>query len=567
MSGIEVLVITADPITSEAVLNPWDDGTVHVSASTTEGMRFVDSNKVDVVALDYNGKLDNLEFALSDIRDLAPTVALLVLCDKNQVSKITESEASASIFRILPKPLAIGQSQLAFKSAYEQHLELEARLASGENLSIPLATEEHPPQLKYLFFLCLITLTAWFAYELFSESENPERVGQTEPKPQNQTVNVISSENDQLDQLYNLAQEAVNNLDLKNAATLYDQMLEMDAYDGNALAGHESIKKLLTDRIETAIESNNLLEAQNQLADLSQIYPDYKGTSELSTQLAQLAPKSAAQPKIVNVQDSSNSINEDPPVEGRTEISTTPIPTNPSENISRQEAAAVDDKIVLPPDLVLEKIDTALQSSTDSQLLISDAYRLLLAKVSIGPLSPEYSERLDKLAQRLRDLGDNLISQNEPDDLRSLTQSIRSFPSLIELANSLDQDMDTASRSIIKEPGVTDNIAKTQPIIVPPSTSVVMAASSKVIPAVKVSGNNPKYPKNAERRGIEGFVELEFTITQMGEVTSVAVTRTVPEGVFNEAAITAVSSWRYQPRLVDNQPVSERKQIRLGFRL
>ena len=245
MSGIEVLVITADPITSEAVLNPWDDGTVHVSTSTTEGMRFVDSNAVDVVALDFNGKLDNLEFALSDIRDLLPSVALLVFCEKDQVNKITESEASASIFRILPKPLAIGQSHLAFKSAYSQHLELETRIASGENLSIPLAIEEHPPQLKYLFFLCLITLTAWCAYELFSESEDPERVGQTEPKPQNQTVNLVSSEDDQLDELYSLAQETANNLDLQNAATLYDQMLEMFPNNKSAKDKRKLIKELL----------------------------------------------------------------------------------------------------------------------------------------------------------------------------------------------------------------------------------------------------------------------------------------------------------------------------------
>ena len=459
MSGIEVLVITADSTTSEVVLSPWDDGIVHVSSSTMEGMRLLNNASVDVVALDFNGEIDNLEFALSDIRDLTPTAALIVLCEKEQVKEISESEISASIFRILPKPLMISQSQSAFNSAYSHHLELEARQASGENLAIPLALEEQPSQLKYLFCLCLITFVAWFIYDMFNEADDREHLAEVMIKnPQNRSLEMSSEVDDQLEQLYRQAQKSANALQLQSAAILYDQILKFDAYDEDALTGHESIKELLTERVEIAISNNNLLDAQIQLDELTKLYPDHSLITDLSAKLLQ-----------------------------RNQSTPVLLPAN---------------------------------SAIDSATKITSA---------------------------------NSVSNNIENQMASL-------------ADSLDQTMLITSRSIVNDSSIMPSTVEIQSPAAPNWVSVI-AASSKIIPAVKISGSNPKYPKNAERRGIEGLVELEFTITRMGQVTSVSITRNNPEGIFDEAAITAVLSWRYQPRLINSQPVSERKQVRLSFRL
>lgn len=569
MSGIEVLVITADSTTSEAVLSPWDDGIVHVSSSTMEGMRLLDNASVDVVALDFNGEIDNLECALSDIRDLTPTAALIVLCEKEQVKEITESEISASIFRILPKPLAISQSQSVFKSAYSHHLELEARQASGENLAIPLALEEQPSQLKYLFFLCLITFAVWFMYDSFNEADDREHLAEVVIKnPQNRSLEMSSQADDQLKQLYRQAQISANAFQLQSAAILYDQILKIDPYDGDALTGHESIKELLTERVEIAISNNNPLDAQIQLDELTKLYPDHRLITDLSAKLLQRNQSTTALLPVTSAIDSAtkitspNSVSNN--IENQTESTLTSESIYPVINQTLQDSN--DDEIVLPLNPVFAKIDTALESSADDKLPTSDAFRLLLAKVNVDPLSPQYAERLDELQQRIHTFGLSLINEGHSDKLATLTQEIRSFPSMASLADSLDQTMLTTSQSIVNDSSITPSSVEIQPPAAPNSMSVI-AASSKIIPAVKISGSNPKYPKNAERRGIEGLVELEFTITRMGQVTSVSITRTNPEGIFDEAAITAVLSWRYQPRLIDSQPVSERKQVRLSFRL
>jgi protein TonB len=56
---------------------------------------------------------------------------------------------------------------------------------------------------------------------------------------------------------------------------------------------------------------------------------------------------------------------------------------------------------------------------------------------------------------------------------------------------------------------------------------------------------DPQYPSSAASRGIEGFVEVSFTVTALGRVENASVTVAEPVGVFEEAALGAISRWRY----------------------
>jgi len=91
------------------------------------------------------------------------------------------------------------------------------------------------------------------------------------------------------------------------------------------------------------------------------------------------------------------------------------------------------------------------------------------------------------------------------------------------------------------------------------------ASDSDVVPVVRV---NPQYPIRAAERGIEGWVELEFTITPSGTVKNAVVTAARPARIFDSEALRAIGKWRYNPKIVDGKPV-ERKgvRVRLRFRL
>ncbi|HSQ69421.1 MAG TPA: energy transducer TonB, partial [Steroidobacteraceae bacterium] len=78
---------------------------------------------------------------------------------------------------------------------------------------------------------------------------------------------------------------------------------------------------------------------------------------------------------------------------------------------------------------------------------------------------------------------------------------------------------------------------------------------------------DPVYPPQALRGGVEGWVKLEFTVTETGAVGDVLVLDSQPAGVFERAAIDAVASWRFRPRSVNGGTVQQRSAVTIRFEL
>ena len=92
--------------------------------------------------------------------------------------------------------------------------------------------------------------------------------------------------------------------------------------------------------------------------------------------------------------------------------------------------------------------------------------------------------------------------------------------------------------------------------------NVVAANELSLVKSVK-----PVYPRAAEQRGTEGWVELEFTVAETGAVTDVAVVNASPRGVFDQAAAGALAQWRYKPIMRDSKATAQRARIRIRFSL
>jgi len=63
------------------------------------------------------------------------------------------------------------------------------------------------------------------------------------------------------------------------------------------------------------------------------------------------------------------------------------------------------------------------------------------------------------------------------------------------------------------------------------------------------------FPPRAQSRGQEGWVLLEFTVTETGAVVDPVVIEAQPPGVFDEAAKKAAVRFKYKPRIVDGKGV------------
>lgn len=78
----------------------------------------------------------------------------------------------------------------------------------------------------------------------------------------------------------------------------------------------------------------------------------------------------------------------------------------------------------------------------------------------------------------------------------------------------------------------------------------------------------PIYPGEAAAAGIEGFVDLTFTIDRDGIVRKVATKATMATLVFMNSASDSVKQWRYKPKLVKGKFVErEGVEVRITFEL
>jgi len=75
----------------------------------------------------------------------------------------------------------------------------------------------------------------------------------------------------------------------------------------------------------------------------------------------------------------------------------------------------------------------------------------------------------------------------------------------------------------------------------------------------------PDYPRIAREAGIEGWVDLEFVVRSDGTVASARVLGAEPAGTFDDAAVAAVSRWRFEPVLRDGRAVDQRARMRMRF--
>ena len=87
-------------------------------------------------------------------------------------------------------------------------------------------------------------------------------------------------------------------------------------------------------------------------------------------------------------------------------------------------------------------------------------------------------------------------------------------------------------------------------------------------PLQLLAGADPEYPPAARAAGIEGEVTVRYDVTAAGRVANVVVLAAKPAGVFEQAALAAVASWRFRPPTTGGEPSTAPGRVSvLRFRL
>ena len=75
----------------------------------------------------------------------------------------------------------------------------------------------------------------------------------------------------------------------------------------------------------------------------------------------------------------------------------------------------------------------------------------------------------------------------------------------------------------------------------------------------------PEYPDRALERGVEGWVDIEFTVATDGTTRDVTVADASTPTYFRREAVAAVEQWRFEPRVFMGRTIEQRSYTRIRF--
>jgi protein TonB len=178
-----------------------------------------------------------------------------------------------------------------------------------------------------------------------------------------------------------------------------------------------------------------------------------------------------------------------------------------------------------------------------------------VAAAAETPDFPELSFAMPGLAPLDLDHGPYLARPGE----HAVTQRAHVEPDTRTALKNIDKpamDMpasNTASAHTPATPGITGLTGELAGI-----------GSDEVIPLFRI---DPDYPRKAARARKEGWVKIEFTISEHGTVIDPVVVEARPRRTFNRSALTAIRKWQFKPKLSDGKPVSRRASQVIEFNL
>jgi TonB family protein len=319
-----------------------------------------------------------------------------------------------------------------------------------------------------------------------------------------------------------------------NALALYGQAQARNPDDPIARAGLAEVRERLLARAENALLEERLDEAAVAIETARQSGVESGRVAFLTAQLAK------SRERVKSAQAAARARNGPKAAEDKV----TPLPTLAAQRID-------DAHLVEPAQDEAQGLPAAARRDADAdawnQLLKSATERLQQDRL-IEPANDSAKYYLmtlrgldpgnTGLAAAMQDLGTRLVAK-------------------ARRAVSLEQY--DAARSWLGEAGA---IGFVSPESASAQHDLDAAGDLTLVKSVK-----PIYPIKANLNKIQGWVELDFTVADSGAVKDIAVHAASAPGVFEDAAISALSQWRYKPVQRDAKGVAQRARIRIRFAL
>lgn len=355
----------------------------------------------------------------------------------------------------------------------------------------------------------VVLINSWYLGSRIDN--NSQRITQEESKPIQPTV-IAQPPSSEIDRLLALANDAydlgrLTNPAGQNALDYYRVAIQLEPDNQIARAGLRAITDQLLFQAESALRENRLEEVKTALMLVRDIDPGLPLLNILEAHIEQQQkPAKSSKSKASHEKKPASS----PAISDTTSPAKTTSPTKEEKKTTTHKTIA-----------------------------------------NVTPIAPEIPTTTIKKTPD--------ITPKE-----NLTGTVSTEATAAPIADQLPKPPPTPTATAeITQNAATENINRKQQ---PPTTKAAdNAAEISPVELKRIKSVQPRTPRAAIRRGLDGWAEVAFTVTEAGLTTDWKVTASEPGETFDKAAIDAVKQWRFEPPIRDGEPVSQETKVRFKF--
>jgi TonB family protein len=615
-----ILVLSRDPNLVETVKKAAPRGTAVVPAPDLDHVAGKLSDLKPGVLVADTASTADVAAMVAQLTQHFPELVVIVAGKREDSAALMQLTATGRIFRFLLTPLSHGQTRLSLEAAVTQHQDL---LAQGQRLSASSGTTGGDNKNYVMTYgalaagLLIVIGGIWFGVNKFTGEPTTPAVVQ-QPTPAGQPGG-LPEKIDPVQAELQLAKDAFNQGKYLEPAgdSALDYYRSALALDPNSVAAKEGIRDVvdkILERAEQSLTSEKLEDASRNIELARDIDPAHPRLAFLDTQmgrererikLSQAADVANRVKTLVNqandrmqngrlVTPASGSAR-DALMEARRLDATDP---NVVQSVRDFAALMTEEarKSVAEGDMaeaqnyvtIVRQMGSAGAALAAVERQLADANKAAVAATQQRRVQPSTSASDPLVADIRQRITEGKLIDPPGDSARDLLVNLRNSaptrPEVEELSKQLTTRLlesgkgATAAKAFpraeqliaaARDVGARYN----EPAIAQAEKDLTSAREANALATNIVSANSlkrtrtvqPVYPEAARKKGIEGWVELAFTVAPNGTVQDVEVRNASPANVFDDAAVRAIRGWRFEPVERDGERISQRAMVRLRF--
>ena len=603
-AGIDVLVLTEDDFFLLAVRRVVTlPNRVWHATSESQAADMLLQTPCAVALLDYALVRKDLEAVARRLAQQFPDLGFVVAGEPDDEQRVMRYINSEDVQGFVVKAKTTELLASALEMGINRHLELKTEAA----VAAPSSGKSRMPLHAGIAAAVLIVggVVGWLALRHSGNSSDTGSVA-TGTTAANPTVEKATAVETQL-QKAREAFEAGRYIDPKNnnAADLYRAALAIDANNAEARDGLVRVTEVMLARAEAALLDQKPREAAAAIKIARSITPTHPRIAFLDAQVSREMERSAAQQQESARADATSQKLAQLIKLGNDRMSQDKLvdPANDSAKFYFNSAHDLDSASLLAQQslrsLANKMLQKGQQAAGRGDADTADRWLAQARALDVNGIDFAKAERDMKTGQRAKaadadrllglardrlNAGQLLDPANDSARyyVATLQQQFPDYPQLPAVVDSFKAQLLTA----VEDSAKRDDVARAQRMLdearkfgasgagLESATAAVGSAQRRAEAVSKPIGVReemivkrvtPDYPTSAERKNIEGYVDMQFIATATGDVKDVVVVNAQPQGIFDDAAAKALKRWKFKPMMVDGTPHDQLMAIRMRF--